>query len=147
MKSSKWMNEWITGQTSGEPAPCTRVSTCRISQSMAQHGWSIPCPCGFNRGELVLLPCSFGVCRREKQKRKKKGGFLLQHFSRSNMQCNNRVQSKKQHLIVCLECVTTGVQSKKPHLIVCLECVTIKCSQKSHTWFVCPECMSKHFPP
>jgi hypothetical protein len=39
------------------------------------------------------------------------------------------------------------VQSKKPHLIVCLECVTIKCSQKSHTWFVCPECMSKHFPP
>ncbi len=73
------MEGWITGKTCVEP--CTRVSICRISQSMAQHGWSIiPCPCGFNRGELVLLPCSFGVCLREKNKKEKKRGVFAPGF-------------------------------------------------------------------
>jgi hypothetical protein len=75
---------------------------------------------------LCSFPCSFGVCLREKnRKENKKGGYLLQDFSRSNMQCDNRVQSKKQHLI-CLSgvCNNNPVQSKKPHLI-CLSGVYV----------------------
>jgi hypothetical protein len=91
------------------------------------------CSFGFNRGELTLLPCSIGVCLREKNKKEKKErGFLLQDFSRSNMQSNNWVQSKKQ--LNCLSGVCNNlVLSKKQHLSVCLESATTQCSQKSHT--------------
>jgi hypothetical protein len=95
---------------------------------------------------FFLVPLVF-VWERKNKKEKKERGFLLQDFSRSNMQCDNWVQSKKQTLNCLSGVCNNPVQSKKQHLIICLKCVTTQCSQKSHTWFVCLECMSEYFTP